>query len=401
LRKILYRNESLEAEVFKSALSSKDNLVQFLTSTAANLKDPKISSLFWQYITPLRSPNLFLDDLSSIVRGRTIYKSVRGIASGVTFIDGGREKLLFKWTDYRECVSQKIYALFLKIIGDPYIHTPLGRAVHESQIPGLKWLHKPLPKSEMEKPPSCLMLYEKAPGAPFIDFIAQKYELLLPEQRVSLFTLIGKTVMLDLLLGHQDRFFKLELPLKSAKLVKMKEINYGEYANLGNLLVNIEDGAIHIYLIDNGAHVDDQKIKYLTPFFRAAKNEATFSYLIEMITSQVIEAVKRAEFPSTVTIEMVKNMATFQADLLANKLAIQKGLQEMTQVLKERFENEGCLTLFKNLKPAFKRMGINGGFMNRISLCKTWNLDKPGKQKKPAACVSTKKYVTIASSKAV
>lgn len=380
-------NEAFEKMVFSIPLFSSTSLSDSLTSIASTLSIGKISLLLSKYSPPIGTPDSFQDDLISILMGRVLYRSARGIASGVTFIIGGRgQKFVFKWTDYNECVSNKIYRLFLHIIGDPHISLPMSRSIRGHQIPSLKWLEQPPPKSDMERAPPCLMLYEQAPGAPFIDFIAAKYNLLNPEQQLCLFTLIGKIGMIDLVLGHQDRFFKLDLPLKSHKLIKMRDREYGEYANLGNLLVDIKDEEISVYLIDNGAYTHDQKIKYLTPFFRNVEDPTTSSLLIDIMTEQILEAVKRADFFSKTTKEMEENLTQFSDDLVKNRRAIQKGIYEMTKTIQKKFENPLYSTCLRNLKPSFKQMGIYGKFFTRIAVCKTPALlvDSPPEEEKAA-----------------
>ncbi len=367
LLKILTKDEPLKELVFKTSTFPKESLPSYLEKITSESSNENWRNFQNQYLTK-NGINKFIEDLHSISKGPPIYRSVRGIASGVTFIDGGPSKLVLKWTYSLESVCQIIYCTFLKIIGDPALHTPKASDISKRHIPEVKWLRQPSRTHPLDTSSPCLMLYEKAPGATLIDFIAVRYNSLSKEQRLSLFNYIGKIAMLDLVLGHQDRFFKLDLPLRTKKLRKMDE-DYGKYANLGNVLVNIEDTHLHFYLIDNAAYVYDENIKYLTPFFRASSDPKTSSRLIEIMTEQIIEALRRADFPSEITEKMAENISAFEEDLRSYEPHIQNGIRDMTKTLQQRFQIAHTIKAFKNLKPAFRHIPKMGRFFSRVMTC--------------------------------
>jgi hypothetical protein len=367
LLQILIDDEPLNRLIFEASTLPKEFLSSYLeeiTSRSAN----KEWVDFQSYYRSKDGINKFLEDLASITKGPPIYRSVRGIASGVTFIDGGPSKVVLKWTYPLESVCQRIYDTFLKIIQDPALHTPKASDISRKRIPEVKWLEQPSPTHPLDTPPSCLMLYEKAPGATLIDLIAVRYNFLTQEQKFSLFIYIGKIAMLDLILGHQDRFFKLDLPLRTEKLRKMDE-DYGKYANLGNILINIQKDTLHFYLIDNGAYIYDENIKYLTPFFRKSHDPKTSSRLIQIMTEQILEALKRADFPSEITEEISESLAAFEADLHTHKFLIEKGIRDVTKTIQQRFQIAETIKAFKNLKPAFRHIPKMGKFLGRVNAC--------------------------------
>jgi hypothetical protein len=301
-------------------------------------------------------------DFFAIMCGKPIFQSFRGLSGGVTFARGGKFQLVFKWTSPWEMACHRIFTQFIKIINIPTIHIPEAKDLSASPPP-LRWLVQPAPDPCSRAQASCLILFAKVPGATLLDFIAGRYTMLNRLQKNELWHGLGKIAMIDLILAHQDRLFKLDLPW-----LRKQDGDFGLYANLGNLIINIVEDTLHFHLIDNGSELNDARIKYLRPFFN--KKDSSYDALIEIMKMQVIEALNRATFPFDKTEEIHTNFEAFKRDILTAEESLKSGMKEMMIHIQATIPRN--LRLFKNTYPAMQEKRKNREVrqvMSRLVAC--------------------------------
>jgi hypothetical protein len=300
------------------------------------------------------------DDFAVVMCGNPIFKSFRGLCGGVTFAKGPRDQLVFKWTAPWEMACHRIYTVFIKIINDRAIHIPEAKDLSKSP-PEVSWLAQPTPDDRTKVAPSCLILFAKAPGATLIDFIAGRYSALTPQLKDELWVGLGKIAIIDLILAHQDRLFKLDLPR-----LRPHDGDYGLYANLGNLIIDILDDRLDFHLIDNGSDLEDERIKYLRPFFNG--EEAQYDALIEIMKNQIVEALNRANFPIKKAGEISTNITAFRTDFLLAHDRLKFGMMEMMRHIQETIPAN--IKLFKNIYPVLQETPQARRVMSRLVACR-------------------------------
>ncbi len=368
-RDFLYKTLS-SAQRCKTLYSSLEDpsLMEILTKQINSLRpDTPLGDLKKKLPTPLKdvferlyreedSSEIILKDFSVAMCGNPIFRSFRGLSGGVIFVKGGDSQLVFKWTSPWEMACHRIFTLFIKIINIPNLHIPEAKNLSKKP-PMVSWLAQPSPDERTRTAPSCLILFAKAPGATLLDFISGRYKSLTPEQKDQLWHTLGMIAIIDLTLAHQDRLFKLGLPF-----LRKLDSDYGMYANLGNLMVDVIDATLHFSLIDNSSDLDIERIKYLRPFFQG--DERAFNTLIGIMKDQIIESVNRATFPMEKTPEIHANLEAFKADIFLTEDQLKSGMKEMTRVIQEKIPTH--LKLFKDIYPALSEAPKTRRVMSRL-----------------------------------
>ena len=355
------------AAELKQFIDSDSGETEKLKQTLSN--NEKINKIYPIPSLDKELANQIYSDLTTLISAEpSILKSVRGVASGVWFINTSRSRFVLKWAPNSEYVCNTIYTTILQRINDPTLQVP-----DHFQIPK-GWDLVPFDKSppgQRNKEKLTPILFSRAPGATLLDFVATRYHTLGQEEKNQLFQGLGKIVMLDLFLGHQDRLCKFDTTTTTTTFQKMRDAdNFGEYANLGNLMISLQSGNVSFFLIDNTASCENSNINHLKPFLGTDKQikqglDNAFSQVSQLMIQQLHGALTHAEFPggpATTDIQQ-QNMENFAKNFTAAaQYNIREGFEYMRTSIKTHLIGTG--PLFQ--KPPYNQTREVNGLMGRI-----------------------------------
>ncbi|MEN9343444.1 MAG: hypothetical protein RLZZ453_231 [Chlamydiota bacterium] len=164
-------------------------------------------------------------------------RSVLGITSGVCFVGPESDRcFVLKQVLRGEVVANERYLRILEALGDRFLTIPAWQKLKDPRA--IEFAGSA--PAAYEGKTSEVFAFAKGPGMPLGSFIIYRYPSLSDGQKEKFFSLMGKVIFIDALLGNGDRLYKTN-PLVPS--------------NLGNLLVQEVGEDLYICLIDNGSNL--------------------------------------------------------------------------------------------------------------------------------------------------